>query len=188
MTAREDGAAALAAPLDELLTQAAVGPMRRLLPGGPLTRFAGALVRNPQPVVSRVGGVAAELGRIAVGTSTIAAAGRDKRFADPAWTQNPLLHRILQSYLVLGRAAEEVVEDVPLEWQDRERMRFAANNLVEALAPSNNPFVSPVGWKALIETGGGNVLTGSRQLLHDLSSSPRVPTMVDPKAYVVGKD
>ena len=188
MTAREDGAAALAAPLDELLTQAAVGPMRRLLPGGPLTRFAGALVRNPQPVVSRVGGVAAELGRIAVGTSTIAAAGRDKRFADPAWTQNPLLHRILQSYLVLGRAAEEVVEDVPLEWQDRERMRFAANNLVEALAPSNNPFVSPVGWKAFIETGGGNVVTGSRQLLHDLSSSPRVPTMVDPKAYVVGKD
>jgi polyhydroxyalkanoate synthase len=185
---REEAASALAAPLDELLTQAAVGPLRRLFPGQSMARFAGSLIRHPQPVLSRAGGVTAELGRIAVGNSTIAPAGRDKRFADPAWTGNPVLRRIVQSYLLFGKTVQDVVHDVPLEWQDSERMGFAAENLVEAVAPSNNPLISPAGWKAFIDTGGANVVTGSRQLLHDLSSSPRVPTMVDPTAYTVGTD
>jgi polyhydroxyalkanoate synthase len=99
-----------------------------------------------------------------------------------------LLRRIVASYLVLGKAAEEVVAAVPMEWQDGERVRFAVTNLVEALSPSNNPLLSPVGWKALIDTGGANVVTGSRQFLHDMAGPPRVPTMVDPNAYTVGTD
>jgi polyhydroxyalkanoate synthase len=183
-----DHGAALAVPLDELLTQAAVGPLRRLFPGRSTARLVGALARNPRPLVSRVAATTAELGRIVIGSSDAAPNPRDKRFADPAWTQNPLLRRVVQSYLVLAKTVEELVEEVPLDWQDAERVRFAATNLVEALAPSNNPLLSPVGWKALIDTGGANVVNGARNFARDMAGSPRVPTMVDPTAYTVGTD
>jgi len=45
-----------------------------------------------------------------------------------------------------------------------------------------------VAWKAAIDTGGGSILTGTRHLLSDLASAPRVPSMVPPDAYVVGTD
>ena len=177
-----------AAPLDLLLTQAALGPARRFLPGGSGLRFAGALARRPERLATRLGGLAGELARIAVGASEVAPSTRDRRFADPAWTQNPVLRRLVQAYLAVGRTVEGLAEDVPLEWKDAERVRFVTSNLVEAAAPSNNPLISPVGWKAVIDTAGGNVVAGSRQLVGDLASSPRVPSMVEPDAYEVGED
>ena len=177
-----------AAPLDLLLTQAAIGPARRFLAGRSGLRFAGALARRPERLATRVGGLAAELARIAVGASEVAPSTRDRRFADPAWMQNPVLRRLVQAYLAVGETVEGLVEDVPLEWKDAERVRFVTSNLVEAAAPSNNPLISPVGWKAVIDTAGGNVVAGSRHLVGDLASSPRVPSMVEPDAFEVGED
>jgi polyhydroxyalkanoate synthase subunit PhaC len=94
----------------------------------------------------------------------------------------------MQAYLAAGTAALGIVEDVPLDWRDAERMRFAVTSLVEALAPSNNPLLSPEAWKAAIDSGGGSVLSGTRHLLSDLSAPPRVPSMVPPDAFTVGSD
>src|SRR5207249_643154 len=107
-------------------------------------RFVSALAGRPRRLASRAAGLAGELGRIAAGTSEVAPSKRDRRFADPAWTQNPLLRRMVQAYLAAGTAAEGLVQDVPMEWRDTERIKFVAGNIVEALAPSNNPLVSPV--------------------------------------------
>src|SRR6476469_5233706 len=147
-----------AGPLDLLLTQAALGPARRFLPGRSGLRFAGALARRPDRLATRLGGLAGEVGRVVVGASDVTPSARDRRFADPAWTQNPLLRRVAQGYLAAGRTVEGLVEDVALEWRDAERVRFVTSNLVEAAAPSNNPLIRPVGWKAAIDTAGGNVL------------------------------
>jgi polyhydroxyalkanoate synthase len=178
----------VSAPLDLLLTQAALGPARRFLPGMSGVRFLGALARRPDRVATRLGSLAGELARIAVGASDVAPSTRDKRFADPAWTQNPVLRRVVQAYLAAGETVEGLVQDVPLEWRDAERVRFVASNVVEAVSPSNNPLISPVGWKAVIDTGGVNVIAGPWHLLGDLASSPRVPSMVDCDAYRVGED
>jgi polyhydroxyalkanoate synthase len=177
-----------AAALDLLLTQAALGPLRRLSPGLPGVRFLGGLVRRPERVASRGRALAGQLAQIATGRSDVAPSPRDKRFADPAWTQNPVLRRLVQAYLAVGETVEGLLQDVPMEWRDAERVRFAATNLVDAAAPSNNPLISPVGWKTAIDTGGANVVNGPRNLLRDLSHAPRVPTMVDPDAYEVGRD
>ncbi|NIB32076.1 hypothetical protein HBB16_10415 [Pseudonocardia sp. MCCB 268] len=40
------------------------------------------------------------------------------------------------------------------------RLELAVDNLVRHSAPSNNPLISPVAWKALIDSGGGNVVRG----------------------------
>ena len=177
-----------AAALDLLLTQAALGPLHRFLPGGPALRFARALAARPGLVTSRAGGLAAELARIAGGTSSLAPAARDRRFTDPAWARNPVLRRVMQAYLASGSTALGLVDEAQLDWRDTERLRFALGNLVDALAPSNSALLSPEAWKAALESGGGSLVTGARHLASDLASPPRVPAMVPPDAFTVGTD
>jgi polyhydroxyalkanoate synthase subunit PhaC len=181
-------AAPEAAALDLLLAVAALGPLRRLMPGSAGIELGSRLAGQPVVLARLMGSLAAELARIGLGASTLAPSTRDRRFADPAWTSNPLLRRLVQAYLVAGRTAEQLLADADLEWRDAERMTFVVDNLVQALAPSNNPVVSPVFWKALIDTGGASVVRGARHLAADLATPPRVPSMVEPNAFEVGAD
>src|SRR5581483_2627832 len=105
---------------------------------------------------------------------------------DPAWSQNPLLRRVLQGYLVGAKAAQQLVDDAELDWRDDQRVRFVVENLIEALAPSNVPLLNPSSAKAVIDTAGANVLRGATRLARDVAAAPRVPQMVDPSAFEVG--
>ena len=182
-------AAEAAMGLDMVLVDAARGPLRRLLPpAGTALRFGAALARQPGTVAKRTGELARELGRITAGSSELAPGKKDKRFADPAWAGNPLLRRAMQAHLATARTAWELIEDADLDWQDDERIRFSATNLVDALAPSNLPVVNPLSLKAAIDTGGGSALKGLGRMVRDLASPPRVPSMVEPDAFTVGED
>jgi polyhydroxyalkanoate synthase subunit PhaC len=97
--------------------------------------------------------------KVAGGVGVCGSSSRDRRFADSAWTQNPLLRRVVQA---AGTTVEGLVRDVPMDWKDAEWITFAASNLVAAAAPSNNPLLSPVAWKAVIDSGGGSIVTGTR--------------------------
>jgi hypothetical protein len=48
--------------------------------------------------------------------------------------------------------------------------------------------ISPDARKEFIDTGGMSAVRGIRALVSDMSSAPRVPTMVEPDAFEVGKD
>jgi polyhydroxyalkanoate synthase len=175
--------------LDMVLVDAARGPLRRLIPpAGTTLRMASALVRQPAQVARRTGELARELGRITVGSSDLAPGKKDKRFADPAWTGNPLLRRAMQTHLATARTAWELIDDAALDWQDDERIRFTATNVVDALAPSNVPLLNPLALKAVIDTGGRNVVEGTKRMIRDLTTPPRVPSMVEPDAFTVGED
>ncbi len=71
----------------------------------------------------------------------------------------------MQAYLATGSVALGLVEDVPLDWRDAEEMRFAVSNLIDALAPSNSPLLSPEAWKAAIDSGSASLLAGTRDLV-----------------------
>ncbi len=88
----------------------------------------------------------------------------------------------------MGEAARGLVEDAELGWGDDQRMGFIVDNLVEASAPSNNPFLNPKVLKRVIDTGGGNLVEGGRRFVRDFASAPRVPSMVEPDAFEVGTD
>jgi polyhydroxyalkanoate synthase len=186
MSTHDARADELAAPLDLLLTSAAVGPLRRLVPNASWARMTTGLASRPRTVAGRAADLAGELGRIAIGHSDRAPSRRDRRFADAAWTHNPVLRRIVQAYLAAAEAAGALTADAQLEWRDRQRMSFVVDNLVEALAPSNNPLVNPLAWKALIDTAGLSSVAGARNLVRDLATAPRVPSMVEPTAFEVG--
>jgi class II poly(R)-hydroxyalkanoic acid synthase len=187
MTTTPAQAEDLAAPLDFLLTAAAIGPMRRFLPNSAWIRMASNLAVRPGVVSRRLSDLAVDLGRIAVGTSDRSPSPRDRRFADAAWKENPFLRRLVQGYLAAGETAGALTKEAQLEWRDNERMSFVVDNVVDALAPSNNPLLSPAAWKALIDTAGLSSVRGLRHLLRDLATPPRVPSMVESTAFSVGK-
>jgi polyhydroxyalkanoate synthase len=182
------GANELAAPLDLLLTSSAVGMADRLMPNVAWSRFVLNLARQPCTVASRASSLGRELVSIAEGRSELAPAKGDKRFADPAWRGNALLHRTMQAYLAANDTVNQLYSDADLDWRDAERIRFVLDLLTEALAPSNNPVLNPLGWKALIDTGGLSAVRGLRHFVDDMMSAPRVPSMVAPDAFTVGDD
>lgn len=186
-TTQENAASDFAAPLDLLLTSAAVGPWRRLAPNSSWWQLARGLAVAPTRPARRIASLVGELTSVVAGTSAKRPSQRDRRFADPAWSGNPALRRVVQDYLALSETAQGLVDDANLSWRDRERVQFVVDNLVDALAPSNSPVLNPGAWKAAIDTGGVSVVRGLRHLVTDLSQAPRVPSMIEPDAFVVGE-
>ena len=177
-----------AGPLDFLLPDATLGILRRFLPDASLARWAATLASNPAAVARRGAQLSTDLAGIAVGSSAIAPNRRDRRFSDPAWTSNPVLKRWVQTYLALSQTTEGLLADAELDWRDNTRLKFMLTNLIAASAPSNNPFLSPVAWKAAIDSGGLSLVRGLRAFASDMASAPHIPTMVEPDAFTIGKD
>ncbi|MDT5053746.1 MAG: poly[(R)-3-hydroxyalkanoate] polymerase subunit PhaC [Mycobacterium sp.] len=176
----------LAAPLDLLLTNSAVGVAERMMPNVSWSRFALALARKPRTLASRARELAGQLVSIAEGRSDLAPAKGDKRFADPAWQGNPLLKATMQAYLATNDTVNALFCDAELDWRDAERIRFVLDLLTEGLAPSNNPLLNPLAYKALIDTGGRSAVRGVRHFIADMAAAPRVPSMVAPDAFTLG--
>jgi polyhydroxyalkanoate synthase len=140
--------------LDLLLTDAALGLRRLLSLEGATGRLAGRLARRPRLVGGQAAWLASQLTQITAGRSELRPHARDRRFTDPAWAGNPLLRRILQAYLAAGMSAEALLDGAELGWRDDTRLRFLPTNLIAAAAPSNNPLLSPVAWKAWLTPAG----------------------------------
>lgn len=177
-----------AAPLDVLLVDAAMGPLRRFTPDLSTATWAMHLAKRPRTTLRRLADLGVESGRIALGSSSVAPDRRDRRFKDEAWEGNALLRRLVQLYLAAGRTAEQLVDDADLDWRDEKRTRFLVENLTEALSPSNLPLVNPTSAKTAIDTGGASLVRGGGQLVKDLVNAPRIPEMVDTTGYEVGEN
>ncbi|MEX1178786.1 MAG: alpha/beta fold hydrolase [Nitriliruptor sp.] len=187
-TDHETDPAGSAGALDLVLTQAGLSPLQRFVPGLSGVRFAARLAGQPRTVARRGASLALELGRIAAGVSTLSPSRRDRRFRDDAWSGNPTLRRLVQAYLATGETLETLLADADLDWEDEERVGLVLDNLIQALAPSNNPFLNPSAWKTAIDTGGASFVRGVRHLVDDMATSPRIPSSVPPGAFEVGRD
>jgi polyhydroxyalkanoate synthase len=186
--AEPGGRAAPAAGMDVLLADAALGGVRSWLPGRAAAKAAAKLVVRPDKVARQALGLGAELAKIAVGRSEVAPPKGDRRFKDPAWQTNPAYRRLGQAYLAAGQTADAIVRDADLDWQSERRMRFAVENVVDMLAPTNLPGTNPTVIKAAIDTGGGNFVKGATNFARDMSRPPFIPAMVDMSAFEVGED
>src|SRR3954454_18774762 len=174
--------------LDALLTEAARGPVRSWWPGMSGAKLAAKLALRPDLTARRGTELAAELARVAVGRSETAPPKGDRRFKDPAWMGNPAFRRLMQAYLAVGRTSEKLICDADLDWRGERRVRFAAENVLDAVAPSNLPVTNPAAIKATLDTGGRNFAQGARNLARDMAKPPRIPAMVDTSAFKVGED
>jgi polyhydroxyalkanoate synthase len=94
---------------------------------------------------------------------------KDRRFADRAWREQPVFALIHQTYLLLAERVLEAVDAVDgLEQREREQLRFATKNVLDAMSPSNFPLMNPVVLERTIETHGENLAKGMERLARDL--------------------
>ncbi|HYB29170.1 MAG TPA: alpha/beta fold hydrolase [Solirubrobacteraceae bacterium] len=172
--------------LDVMLGEAAVGGPPRFLAPGSGVKVGAGLVRHPRRAVARAGGLTAALARTAAGRSELVPAKGDRRFADPAWEGNWLLRRVLQAYLAVGETVDGLISDAEVDWRAERRARLAAGNVLDALAPSNFAWSNPTVLKEIVNTGGGNLVRGAKQFVHDLGTPSRMPATVDISTFEVG--
>lgn len=108
-------------------------------------------------------------GKTGEGASAAAPAARDRRFADPKWSESPFFDLIRQSYLLLSDYMLRLSDTVDgLDPHQKEKLRFATRNLVDALAPSNFALTNPVVLEKTLESGGENLVRGLKHMLADL--------------------
>ncbi|NNM77032.1 hypothetical protein HJG53_08970 [Sphingomonas sp. ID1715] len=122
------------------------------------------------------------------GTDTTSAEKpKDKRFAAPEWQQHPMFDMIRQSYQLV---AEHLMRSVDLvegvDEAQREKMRFAARAVADAMSPSNFIFTNPEVMKKTLETGGENLLRGLEHMLRDMRQGQL--THVKQGAFELGKN
>src|SRR5262249_47982152 len=121
----------------------------------------------------------------------IEAAPEDRRFRDPAWSDNALFDFIKQSYLLTARCVQGAVRDVAgLDERTAHKVDFYTRQFVDALAPSNFVLTNPEVLRATIESRGENLLNGLKNLLDDLERGKGrlAISMTDMAAFKIGEN
>src|ERR1700733_1681715 len=144
---------------------------------------------QPRGVARETRRLAGDPLRILAGKSDRAPAKSDRRFADPAWAQNPAFRRLCQEYLSVCESVGQLVDALDYgqrSWQDAERARFVANIVMSAAAPTNFFPSNPAALKRAFDTGGLSVARGARQWWRDVRSNGGMPSQTDRGAFQVG--
>jgi polyhydroxyalkanoate synthase subunit PhaC len=143
---------------------------------------------DPRRLAQETPRVAGELLKVALGVSKVAAPPRDARFADPAWTENPVYRRLMQAYFVWAESVEKLAAAEDGDWRDEARARFTTAAITSTLAPTNMLLGNPAALKRAFDTAGASVAHGARNMLHDLRHNNGMPSQVDTSPFKVGEN
>ncbi len=144
-------------------------------------------LKQPFHSAKHVAHFSLELKNVMLGQSALKPEDGDRRFTDPAWSQNPLYRRYLQTYLAWRKELHDWIEHSSLSEQDASRGHFVINLMTEAMAPSNS-MANPAAVKRFFETGGKSLLDGLSHLAKDMVHNGGMPSQVNMEAFEVGKN
>ena len=158
-----------------------------------LGQFVTQIAAHPDRVGARLSDFVFDLMRVATGTSDREPEPGDRRFADPAFADNPYFRGLMQGYLAWRAAMHDLVglgtEVEPGgDWKVSAQERFAVTLLTEALAPTNLLAGNPAALKRAFETAGMSLVRGLRNLADDLINNGGMPAQVDRRPFVVGSN
>ncbi len=112
---------------------------------------------------------------------------KDRRFAAPQWQDNPVFDMIRQSYLMI---ADHMLRGVDLidgvDPKQKEQVRFATQQFVDAMSPSNFALTNPQVLEKAMETKGESFLKGLDHMLSDMRKGQLTHT--DPDAFKLGEN
>jgi len=149
---------------------------------------AGVAAANTRLAIGVAAAVRATAQR-AIGGATsgpVSAAAGDKRFADPAFADNPLYFLLAQQYLLAGQLVAELLDAAGLDAKQETKARFAAKFMLDALAPTNTLPGNPAALRQAFDTGGKSMVRGAKNLLGDLRHNGGWPSQVDSTGFEVG--
>ena len=113
---------------------------------------------------------------------------RDRRFADPAWDDNPGYFAMRQTYLAARRLSEDLLAAGRGDPLADQKAQLAVGFSFDALAPTNFLVTNPAAIKKAFETGGASLLAGTRNLLDDLAYNGGRPRQVDTAPFELGRN
>ncbi len=182
----------------------ALGPESNLMGQLDISGFGGSLLavfNRAMEHPAQIGSAGLRLGTTMARIAQFAAAraaglgieppidpGRDKRFTDPAWTENPSYAALLQSYLATRQFYEDMLELGRGDQISDAKARLATGFLLDAVSPTNFLPTNPAALKRAFETGGASVLAGARNFVNDMVHNNGRPSQVDSTPFTVGEN
>ncbi len=113
---------------------------------------------------------------------------KDRRFADPSWTENAAFGWLRDQFSLWEKASNEMVDAAELTDQQRNKARFTVQTMIDALAPTNFAMTNPAVLKRAFETGGQSLARGMRNYLSDLKNNDGQPLQVASGVHEVGRN
>ena len=145
-------------------------------------------VKQPLLLLEQEGALARDLIAILSGNAAFQPSSGDRRFTDATWKDNPFYRMFLQGYLAWGNAMNGFIDRSALDGASKERARFVAGLLTDAMAPTNTLLGNPGALKRVLDSGGVSLFEGVRNLLGDLVSNRGMPAQVDKSAFELGRN
>jgi polyhydroxyalkanoate synthase subunit PhaC len=167
--------------MGEALAAAARATARRPVAGASLAfQFGERLLTIGSATMARLLGDAAD--------GPMPADPRDKRFADPAWTDNPMFWALRQAYLATRQYGMDMLRLGDLDPVQEGKAELAMGFVADALAPTNFPLTNPAVLKRALDTGGRSFVEGWRNFVDDMLRNKGRPRQVDTSGFEVGRN
>lgn len=110
----------------------------------------------------------------------------DRRFSSNDWHQQTTHAYNVAVYLLNARFLNLLAESVQAPEKKKQKIRFAVQQMVDAMSPANFLATNPEAQAKIVETGGESLMQGITQMLEDLQKG-RI-SLTDESAFEVGKN
>ncbi|MGE5649565.1 class I poly(R)-hydroxyalkanoic acid synthase [Noviherbaspirillum sp. UKPF54] len=110
----------------------------------------------------------------------------DRRFAGPEWQSNPMFAFNAATYLLNSRFLMAMADAVEATPRAKQKIRFAVQQLVDAMSPANFLATNPEAQQKLIETKGESLMKGISHMIEDLQKGHI--SQSDESAFEVGRN
>jgi poly[(R)-3-hydroxyalkanoate] polymerase subunit PhaC len=116
---------------------------------------------------------------------------KDKRFADPEWSQNQFFDFLKQAYLLTAQWADRLVKDAAgVDEHTRKKAEFYVKQIANAISPSNFVLTNPELLRETLSSNAENLVRGMHMLSEDIKAGQGVLKIrqSDPSMFDVGKN
>ena len=110
----------------------------------------------------------------------------DRRFSGKDWAANPGAAYTAQMYLLNARTLMQMAENLQGDEKAKARIRFAVQQWVDAMSPSNFLALNPEAQRKALDTKGESIAQGIQHLVHDLQQGHVSQT--DESVFEVGRN
>ena len=96
---------------------------------------------------------------------------KDKRFADPEWSQNQFFDFLKQAYLLTAQWGEKLVTDAQgVDEHTKAKAAFYVKQITNAISPSNFVLTNPELLRETLASNADNLVRGMHQLTEDIKA------------------
>ena len=111
---------------------------------------------------------------------------KDRRFSAPEWQANPISAFSAASYLLNAEFLTTMADAVEAPPKEQQKIRFAVQQMVDAMSPANFLATNPEAQQKLIDTKGESLAKGLTNMLADMRKG-RI-SLSDESAFEVGRN